>query len=275
MAKHTQESFDTEPEFQIETRLEAQARRDGYVSVLLGHGTTNAQRLGRRLKECSTLRSCGSGACPLCLREYRLSLLDGFEADLNWYRHLTRVSVVPKGGRVAAGKLKDFDLDKWVAAASKNLERKGPDRSWALFGVDVSWNVGKEPEPYWQMHLYGVAAKLEGENFDWSGVFPLDKRDDRPLKRGDVGPTTEDRQKVVSYMLKGYFNRRSSYRGSRNPKARSGWKTRPFDIKPAQLPELLLFLDRYPIRTRLIGHRVRINERCKLLNFQISNRLKR
>ncbi len=270
MAKHTKEPFDTEREFQIESQREAVKQRDCYVSVLERLGTTNSLRLSRRLKNCSAGDPCGSGACPLCLREFRLGLLDGFDADLNWYRFLSRVSVVPKGGRVGEGELEDFDLDRWVATVSKSLVRKGPDNSCAFFGVDASLNVGKELEPYWQMHLYGVAAKLEGEDFDWRGVFPLDKRDDRPLKRGDVGPTYKDRQKVVSYTLKAQFFRRSSYIASNGR-----WNTRSFNLKSYQLVELLLFLDRYPIRTRLIGHRVSIRELQNRLNFQISNRVKR
>jgi len=193
--------------------------------------------------------------------------MSGFEADLGWYRNIQRVSVIPKGGRVAVGELRDFELNSFTAAASKNLERKGPNRTWAIFGVDMSLNERNGHDPYWQFHLYGLAARLQGEQFCWKGVFPVDGRDKRPLQTVEVGQEREDRENVISYLLKSRFFRRSSYIDGNNR-----WNTRSLNLKQNQLIELLLFLEQYPIRTRLIGHRVRIIERGNRLNFQISNR---
>lgn len=259
---------DTEPGFQIESKSDARARRNAYIRVLARNGTAESLQLARRFSSCTPHDPCNSGACPVCCRQYRQNLMSGFNTDLGWYRNIQRVSVVPKGGRVAMGELRDFDLNKATAAASKNLERKGPNRAWAIFGVDMSLNERNGHDPYWQFHLYGLAAKLQGDQFGWKGVFPADSRDARPLHTYEVGRGREDRQRVISYLLKSRFFRRSSYIDENNER----WNTQSFNLRPNQLVELLLFLDQYPIRTRLIGHRVRIIERRNRLNFQISNR---
>lgn len=249
---------------QFESRRTVRRRRDKLIGDLRRGGSAEALALAEKLEDCDEHHPCNSGACPVCLREFRVRYLTGTDVSLYERAELQRLSIVPAGGRAHLGKLLEFDQKRFRNAIRQNLRRKGPLLAWVLVGIDVSLNLEPGSGPYWQIHLY-VLTPIDSDGVDWRTVFPTDSRDPRPLQARGVRKR-RDFPRVFSYLLKADFYRRSRYR------ARNGrMNTRAFSLKPSELVELSLFLDRYPIRTRLIAHRMRISEGRDRLHFHLAD----
>lgn len=244
-----------------ETVEGAQDQKNSLIEGLERSSASPALRLLKKLKKCSKLRPCGSGACPRCMREFRIAYIKAATDDLFPFGPFRRLSVIPAGGRVRLGELEDYDLAKFIARIRKNLERKGPSSKWVLICIDVSLNEEQGRAPYWQVHLYMLTPASSMNECAWRSVFPTDSRDPRPVHENVVAQADEW-PCVFSYALKSQFYRRSSYvadNGRRN--------TRPFNLKRLELVELSLFLDRYPIEARLICHRMKITRSRDRLKF--------
>jgi hypothetical protein len=137
-----------------------------------------------------------------------------------------------------------------VKRLAKRLERSSLRSQIIFCGVDVSLNVRNNAIIGWQFHLYVL---VEGRNTTslqeaLKGAFPPEPAAKSPYKFR----LAADPKKAITYLYKSIFYRRSEYS---TPKGESRTRIQP--LKGPELRELLVFLDRFPIGTRLILRGVR------------------
>lgn len=167
-------------------------------------------------------------------------------------RSLLRVSIIPKGGRLAPGELLDFDLDQHIKSRRRALQRSLPSNIAVIGGVDVSYNTMNNEDPHWQVHGYWLLLTNDSAELREKirKGCPPEPTAARPYCFKPVEP--EDYAQVLSYAVKASFNWRSSYTdehgmaNSRNNK-----------LPKEQAIEAALFLDRFPISSRLVLKRIR------------------
>lgn len=208
-------------------------------------------------------RNCSTEACPDCMRRYRRQLLQAADVVLSSRSAWTRASVVAENLTVLPGDLHKVELDKIIKSARKRLQRNEFLRHRiVLGGLDISLNLDDNVVQHWQIHFYLL---IEGDPTEdlkdaVKTVFPGEPSAPRPYAFREV----KDRLKPMSYAYKSTFYRRSGYRDQNNVA-----NTRRLPLKAKEERELLVFLGKYKIGSRLILHGVRRNG--KPLKLQITN----
>ena len=158
--------------------------------------------------------------------------------------HWTRASVIPAKLLKRLGELSEVDLPAIVSMVNKRLERSSLRNRIIIAGIDISLNTDNNEIIGWQLHLYLL---MEGENTlrlreAVKAAFPPEPTAPIPY---DFSPL-RDPAKAITYLFKAIFYRRSRYLKEGKP------RTKAEPIKGHELRELLLFLDKYPIGSRLI-----------------------
>jgi hypothetical protein len=111
------------------------------------------------LRDCNKGNRCFVEACPMCRRVFRRQLV-----RLDLHRAVwSRVSVIPKGWRVASGELLSMSLPHLVAKTKKALERHAPGLV-VIGGIDISWNTWENGDGHWQVHLYYLVRAAKSAN---------------------------------------------------------------------------------------------------------------
>jgi hypothetical protein len=243
----------------FETRAAAEKRCAHKIQVLRG-GSDQEQQLAEKLATCRKDDLCGSAACNIDLGFFRLRLyrqsLEIFDDRLA----CTRASVIPAGFLIPFGELSTVNLKAIAAQIDKRLERSSLRSRIAFVGIDVSLNLQDNEILGWQLHLYIL---IEGENSlqlkeAIKAAFPPEPTAPLPYKFNDVN----DPSNCVTYLFKAIFNRRSRY-----TEANGHHSTRKQSLKGPELRELLLWLDQYPIPTRLILRGIRrVGNRLVVIN---------
>lgn len=237
-------SGDRTPLGGFETFTEAEARRAFKIEVL-GGGNSDQRRLAEKLKRCRKGNRCGSGACDVCGRLFRLRLLQQLEPILRLRRHWTRASVVPADFLFAEGELANVDLNALRQKIAKRFERWSLRNQIVIAGIDISLNLEENKAIGWQLHLYML---IEGEHTAQleeavKATFLPERSAWIPYRFTQVTGAV----RAISYLYKGVFWRRSRYTlFGRRP------RTRNIPLKRPELRELLDFLGKYPVSARLI-----------------------
>jgi len=208
-------------------------------------GKKRQQRVGRTLGQCRRRCRCGTEACRVCLREFRIWWSGEAVKVLARRPHWTRCSVITKGLLVPYARLANFDLDAEVKRIRKRLERSDiPDRL-VLGALDVSLNLEDNAMVGWQWHLYLL---IEGKN---DAELQQAVKDAFPLEPTALSPydfeEVADPLKVVTYTYKALFERRSGYNTSQHNHRTKGQRLKGDDLR-----ELLPFLANYKVGARLI-----------------------
>jgi len=150
----------------------------------------------------------------------------------------------------AVGDLHKANLLQINKRLQRRYERAG--LPLVLGGVDISLNEDSAGcwSPYWQLQVYGVTVDLPlAEVKKRLAVnLPISERIPRPLRVRDCIEIHQG----LSYIIKPMFIRRVSYV---DPTGRLN--TRKVPIKSAEMRELAVWLDQYPLTARylLIGCR--------------------
>ena len=235
----------------FETFADATKRRAQKIQIL-GRGNRDDQRLADKLERCRKGSRCGSAACDICLRLYRLRLLRQTSPILTSRLNWTRASVVPDGFLVPLGELGNVHLKAVGEMIDKRLERSSLRRRIVIAGIDISLNLQDNDIIGWQLHLYML---IEGENTlrlreAVKAAFPPERTAPIPYDFDEVNVPSN----CVTYLFKAIFKRRSRYAG-----ADGRPRTKSQNLKGPELRELLQFLDQYGIGERLILRGIRRN----------------
>lgn len=237
----------------FETFAEAKKRRDRKVR-LLNQGNNHQQRQASKLNRCRKKERCESGACDVCVGNFRLRLfrqtLPIFESRPVW----TRASVITSGMLKPFDGLLDVDLDAIAKVVDKRLERSSLRNRLVVVGIDISLNLQDNQIIGWQLHLYLLIEGADTLQLREAikAAFPPEPTAPKPYV---FGPVT-DFEKAITYLFKATFHRRSRYK---NDDGRA--RTKELPLKGRDLRRLLPFLDRYHIGARLILRGIRRNGR--------------
>ena len=187
---------------------------------------------------CAEASPCDSAACPPCMREFRVWLVDAgitlFEESLG---ELSAASLVHYSWSRRPGDLNGFDLDRAKRQMARHLDRAGLGDLVAIGGFDFSYNQPADGSiPYWQPHAYVIFQGIEQEALKQAlrPFYPTTAEIPRPVRTRSVTEPME----ALSYAVKAMFWRRSSYW--------DGWSnTRSLPLLPRAKRELLAYLDQH------------------------------
>ena len=179
----------------------------------LKRGKKPQRRVARKLRQCRRSQRCGTEACRVCMREFRISWLGEAIKIIVQRPHWTRCSVITKGLLVPYNQLGNFDLDATVKRIRKRLERSAIRNRLVLGALDISLNVENNMIAGWQWHLYLL---IEGEKDPAlqravKHAFPPEPTALVPYDLAEVADPLE----VITYAYKALFERRSGYKDSR------------------------------------------------------------
>jgi hypothetical protein len=215
-------------------------------------GTKRQQRVARKLRKCRRAHRCGTEACRVCMRDFRISWPGEAIKIIAQRRHWTRCSIITEGLLVQYGQLATFDLNAAIKRIRKRLERSGIRGRIVMGALDVSLNLEDNVIAGWQFHGYLI---VEGQNDDAlqqaiTDAFAPEPTALAPYDFAEVA----DPLKVVTYAYKALFKRRSGYTTSQG-----NHRTKDKPLKGADLRELLPLLAKYKVGARLILRGVRRN----------------
>ncbi|MGO9683625.1 MAG: hypothetical protein ACLPTZ_13750 [Beijerinckiaceae bacterium] len=216
--------------------------------------TRRQRRAARPVIKCRRGHRCGTEACRVCMREFRLSWLGEAVKIMVQRADWTRCSVITGSLLAPCGQLQKFDLAAAVKRIRKRLQRSTIRDRIVLGGLDVSLNVENNVVSGWQFHLYLL---IEGKYDDHlqtavKEAFPAEPKALAPYDFVEVTNPLE----AVTYAYKALIGRRSGYVGSNG-----NHRTADQPLKGADLRELLPFLASYKVGARLILSGVRRNGR--------------
>lgn len=213
-------------------------------------GQKRQRRLADKLAQCRRGERCGSEACRVCKRRFRLRELKQVGAILA-KMSLVRVSVIPAGMLIPLGQLHTADIGKIKNRVRKALERSAICSRTVFGGIDISLNAENNQIVGWQLHIYLL---IEGQNDKVlrkavRGIFHPDPQAAKPFEFGSV----TNLGAAISYADKAMFELRSGY--IKNGQHR----VRGLPLKATHRHELLPFLDKLGLGGRLILRGLRRN----------------
>jgi hypothetical protein len=237
----------------IETFEDALERRRIHRRTLEG-GNKRQRRVAKTLRQCSRHRRCGTEACAVCLRDFRLHWVSEAVRILIQRPSWTRCSIIPKGLLIQYKQLLNFDLDGEIKRIRKRLERSALHGRIVLGALDISLNVLNNSIVGWQFHVYLIVEGADDKALREAikDVFPPEPTAPVPYDFQEIDKTGVI--DVVTYAYKSFFKRRSGYKNSKG-----NHHTKDQRLKGADLRELLLFLAQYKLGARLILGGVRRN----------------
>lgn len=263
-AGHTKKFKALPPNF--ETFESAKLARKQLVGWLHKQDDPAATALATVLEGCRKTNRCGSGACPVCNRAFRIRLGGEVKRVRPVAFEVLLISLIPESFRVESGGLADFDLRRWALSRHRAIERALPPESLFAGGVDVSLNTLENADPHWCFHLYGfVLLPLGWGVHNRSKVrrfrAELERRCPPVPKSHRVGAekvltvAAVDSQRfddAVLYAHKGDFYRRSRYAYTKKKTGKRSTNVTPQTLPRSAKVELSLFLARFPLGSRLI-----------------------
>lgn len=234
----------------METFEDAVRWRRGHRKKL--NDTKHQRRIAGKLNNCRRHDRCGTEACRVCLRGFRINWLGEAIKIVARRPCWTRCSIIAKSLLIPYGQLVQFDLGAAVKRIRKRLERSAIHGRIVLGGLDVSLNVESNVIIGWQMHLYLL---IEGRNNvalrrAIKKAFPPEPSALHPYDFAEV----TDPLGAVTYAYKAVFKRRSGYNTSQGKH-----RTKDQPLKGPDVRELLSFLVNHDVGSRLILCGVRRN----------------
>jgi hypothetical protein len=231
------------------------------MKALTRLASPEAISLADKLSGCVDYEPCGSEACPMCLRSLRKQFHSEGVKAAPIGAGLLAMSLISATCRVEVGQLSAVNLKKWVTSRQRAIARALPAEAMFIGGLDISLNTFDNADPHWCLHLYGYVILPP--------AFDLSKRSVRdgirstlkrhcPLYNGAARSlllSARDRatfEAKLLYAYKAKFYRRSQYG---EVKWKTGKRSTNVDgqsLRSAEVAELALFLDRFPLGSRLM-----------------------
>lgn len=238
----------------FETHSDAVKRRRNDIKALNRGPRRRHELASEKLRLCSE-PSCGTEACRVCMRQFRL-WWHGEAVKIMIQRPAwTRCSIVPSGMLIDYDDLATFDLAAEVKKIRKRLQRSSfLSARIVLGGVDVSLNLFENEIQGWQFHLYVLVEGADDKELRNAveTAFPPEPLAVRPYCFAPV----KDYLQVAGYAYKAMLERRSSWHSEDGDLQSSG-----LPLKRPDLRELLPFLAKNKVGARLILSGVRRNGR--------------
>jgi hypothetical protein len=236
----------------METLEDALQRRREHRRKLK-RGKNRQRRVAVALSRCRRNHRCGSEACRVCMREFRISWAGEAIKIIAQRTHWVSCSIIPKGLLIPFGSLSKFDLNTAIKRIRKRLERAEviSDRI-VLGGLDLSLNFEQNKRIGWQFHLHLVIEGANDSRLEAAvrKAFPPEPTALAPYNFAQVS----DPLGVITYAYKALIERRSGFVGS---DGKHRIKNQP--LKGADIRELAPFLSKYEVGARLILSGVRRN----------------
>jgi hypothetical protein len=231
-----------------------------HAALLAGNETQTslaASALADKLDACAPpSRPCLSGACPICMRAQQrwqvndtMQVLRPLLRDTSYRAQV--LSSVPEFGRIPAGFLGAFDIDKFLDDVREALKACGI--GYYKLGLDISLNqrAGIASPGFWQLQLWGFFHKpMRG----WRVKLKARLNPNGGVKRPDKVVEPDSLEAAAAYGLKETFVRRVSYRKANLNREDRGecWNTRDRILRGDAWVELQLFLDRIGLQRRVL-----------------------
>ena len=140
-------------------------------------------------------------------------------------------------------------------ALRKQLVRAHLRHLVVLGGIDFSFNEDSQERwtPHWQPHWQLAVEGCSSEEFikalkAWYSKDPKDKACPKPIYTDEIDNPIEQ----LSYLVKPFFERRVSYTDKDGKSDAKDWP-----LKPKQLREIAVFMDRFDMTDRLFMQNVR------------------
>ena len=201
----------------FETLEKAESDRRALVSLLRG-GTAAQQQLAEIISPCQPDARCGSAACRVCGRRFRIKFA-GHLAELiatdedDWFA----VSLVPGDCdcMYPLGRLCQFNPNHFKDRVRKQIERSELAEAALVLGIDFAVQIFSKPNkaPLWRPHVYmlirGHSTKAIRAALD--PYHPPGPRTPRPIHSRMIDKKTI--LQVTSYAFKCKFNIRSQICG--------------------------------------------------------------
>ena len=231
-----------------------------HVALLAGNETTTslaASALADKLDACAPpSRPCLSGACPVCMRAqqrwFAKDTVHVLRPRVRDYGYRAQVlSLVSEFGRIPAGSLNAFDIDKFLDDIREALKACGIVHY--KLGLDVSLNqrAGVASRGFWQLQLWGFFHEPKTHwREQLNALLNPNGGVTRPVKV--VKP--DSLEAAAAYGVKTTFDRRVSYRKANLNREDRGecWNTRRRLLRGDPWVELQLFLDSIGLQRRIV-----------------------
>lgn len=234
----------------FESFSDVDGRRKAIVKFL-NKGNRADRRLARKLKRCKKGRRCLSGACPICRRRMRMwfvgEVYDVFEhlAD----EQVILLTIICSKQQFSANDLGALIPRNAVNRLTTKLRRLGFENEVMLGALDYDWCVRDNEcaEGYWQVHYHLICPRLSETQVDaLREVFPNNTT--AYVHKAVVPSPIKNRPEQFSYVLKPFFQKRSSYISSNG---RRNAKKGPIN-NARRRRELFHQLDRHPMTESLV-----------------------
>jgi hypothetical protein len=237
--------FDRETQDQCK-RWQAQSIR------ALSKGDASGKNLALKLRGCSPRKPCLSEACTTCMFDFRTRL---FEQSVSVMPvGGTAYSIITEGLQLPIGGLFRLNVRKVVRRLQKRVERSPLLTNCLILGaLDVSFEIPVDRPPFWQVHLYILIDHPKGKALTTAikAAFPPEPAVKKPYSSRKL----VDRLEPVGYSYKMRFDTHHSYineeTGNLNRDIKRNY------IPDEHQPELLLFLDSFPIGRRMLLRGIR------------------
>jgi hypothetical protein len=257
----------------FETRQQTLHRKVVLIRRLIG-GDDDAITVARRLNACSKHAPCESPICPACVRCLRHSFIKGGMAcciaDILERGNVPGEHVVAFSGALseeqyAVGELHKADFKKLNKRLQRRFQRAGLPHVLAGVALCLNEDSTRRWPPSWQLQVYGVVVGLPRLEVKKriAANLPISESIPRPLKVRSRGELAD----ALSYIIKPMFVRRVSYVDTTGP-----FNTRKVPIKSAEMRELAVWLDQYPLTARYLltgcrryGDRIELNKNIPLV----------
>jgi hypothetical protein len=235
----------------IESFEDALDRRRGHRSKLK-RGTKRQRRVARALANCRRQHRCGTEACRVCVREFRIGWVGEAIKIIAQRSSWVSCSVITEGLLVPFGSLSKFDLSAAIKRIRKRLERSEIRGRIVLGGLDLSLNLEQNKMIGWQFHLHILIEGANDSRLEAAvrKAFPPEPTALAPYNFAQVSNPLE----VVTYTYKALIERRSGFVGNDGKH-----RIKNLPLKGVDIRELAPFLSKYKVGARLILGGVRRN----------------
>ncbi|WP_114011676.1 DUF927 domain-containing protein [Cohaesibacter intestini] len=201
-------------------------------------------------KRCSPRNRCRRDGCPICLRDFRMGLVEActklrlHEKAGEWIF----LTLYPSEAPIPQGKLSQFDLITFKEKHYRRLQRAMPE-ALLIGGADFALKIENGKVIGWLPHLHLLLFGISKEESlkRLRQVYRKSKHALKPVDHRQVQNTAEDFFRVLTYCYKSAFFQKLDKRLSQS----GDKKVRPF-LTDDQDFELRSYLNRYQVDGRLI-----------------------
>lgn len=239
----------------FETFTEADERRNAVVRLLVS-GSQSDLQIAKKIIQCRKGRRCLSSACPICRRGMRTwfvgALLKAFEGVPN--EQMTSLTILSANLQYGPGQIQNSQPRNAVNRLTAKLKRSSFTDEVIVGALDYDWCVRDNEccEGYWQVHYHLISVNLSETQIEkLRSAFP--NQPNAYIRQAVDTKPINDRVAQFSYVLKPFFQKRSSYLGSDGLR-----RTKKQPIKNAERHrELLRHLDQHPLTESLVFYHAR------------------